>query len=209
MSKLFRYGIATVAVALLLAGCTSSTSTPQVIASAESRDKILASHQEYPIGNAQQFDSVQVVAIYGPPATMTGGSTGSSGAMGGMPGMGGMPATDANIHFEAEVTALPGNHLGFAAGSWIPYITIDYQITGPDGTVNKGTFMPMTGATGQHYGANEKIGAAGRYKVQYTLHSPADNGLMVHSDKTTGVDGQFWTSPLVASWDFDYLPRTW
>lgn len=150
---------------------------------------------QHQIGQCQKFGAFQLCAFYSPPATME-------------PAMG-LAAADSDIHLEADLTALDGNGLGLQLGQWVPYASIAYQITAPDGTVSKGSLMPMTGNGGEHYGSNVKMGAAGTYKITYTVKSPSDNGFMVHVDKKTGVTGRFWTDPLVGSWDFKYLPRKW
>jgi uncharacterized protein involved in high-affinity Fe2+ transport len=199
MHTLSRCGVLTVAGLLLLGGCSSgghdmSGMSDMPIATSTSMGGM--NMTEYPIGQAQKFTIVQVAALYSKPADME-------------PSGMGLSAANADVHLEANVTALQGNKLGFPVGAWIPYLTIDYQITAPGGKVSKGSFMPMTSAHGQHYGANVKLGSAGTYKIAYTVHSPTDNGLMVHVDPTNGVTGSFWDAPLVASWDFNYLPRQW
>lgn len=181
--------------AVLFAGC-SSIATRSALASAEAKASMASGHDQFPIGEARRFDAVQVAALYSQPADMEPAGTGLS-------------ATEADLHLEADVTALAGNKLGFGAGQWVPYLTVDYQITGPSGKVTKGTFMPMTGSCGQHYGANVKLGEAGTYAIRYTVHNPTENGFVVHSDQTTGVEGRFWDAPLEAAWDFDYLPHQW
>ncbi|MFT4109877.1 iron transporter [Propionicimonas sp.] len=203
MRTLPRWGVALACAALLLGGCTSGShdmsgmsGTAPANPSATSSGMAGMSMTEYPIGQPQRFEIAAVSAAYSKPADME-------------PAGMGLSAANADVHLEANVTALQGNKVGFTAGSWIPYLTIDYQITAPNGKVTKGSFMPMTSAHGQHYGANVKLGDAGTYKLQYTVHSPTDNGLMVHVDPTNGVTGSFWDAPLVASWDFDYLPRDW
>ncbi|MGC4153865.1 MAG: iron transporter [Propionicimonas sp.] len=184
-----------VAGALLLSGCTT-IATRQALEDAQAKIEMQAGHEEYPIGDPQTFDFVQLDAFYSPPSDMK-------------PAGMGLPAAQADIHLEANLTALEGNGFGLPAGAWIPYATIQYTITGPDGESTEGTFMPMLSNHGQHYGSNVKLDAAGTYQITYTVRSPAENGLAIHGDKLTGVSGEFWNSPLVASWDFDYLPREW
>lgn len=181
--------------AVLFAGC-SSIATRSVLASAEAKASMETGHEQFPIGDTKKFGIVEVAALYSQPADME-------------PAGMGLSAAEADIHLEADVTALAGNKLGFEAGRWVPYLKVEYQITGPSGKVAKGTFMPMTGNCGQHYGANVKLGEAGTYEIAYTVHNPTENGFVVHSDKTTGVEGRFWDAPLEASWNFDYLPHQW
>ncbi len=187
--------VAVLAGALLLSGCTS-IATRRAKEEAQAKIDMQAGHEEYPIGDPQVFDFVQLDAFYSPPSDMK-------------PAGMGLPAAEADIHLEANLTALENNGLGLPAGSWIPYATIEYQVTGPDGFSAEGTFMPMLSNHGQHYGSNVKMGPAGTYQITYTVRSPAENGLAIHGDKLTGVSGEFWSSPLVATWDFDYLPREW
>lgn len=181
--------------ALLLSGCTT-IATRKAQEEAEAKIQMQAGHEEYPIGEPKTFDIVQLDAFYSPPSDMK-------------PAGMGLPAAQADIHLEANLTALENNGLGLPAGAWVPYATIEYQISGPDGFSAEGTFMPMLSNHGQHYGSNVKLGEAGTYQITYTVRSPAENGLAVHGDKLTGVGGEFWSSPLVATWDFDYLPREW
>lgn len=192
---LCRAAVAVACCALLLTGC-STIATRSALASAEAKASQEAGHEQFPIGDAQDFDSVQITASYSQPADM-------------VPVGMGLSASDSDIHLEANVTALEGNQLGFVAGDWIPYLTVDYRITSPGGKAIEGTFMPMTGNCGQHYGANIKLDGAGTYQVTYIVGSPTANGFVVHSDSTTGVTGRFWDAPLEASWNFDYLPREW
>ncbi len=97
--------------------------------------------------------------------------------------------------------------------AWVilsPNLTVDYEIVSEDGKTNlEGTFMPMNASDGPHYGANIKLGPAGTYKVRFIIENPEAQGFLLHVDKETGVPGRFWTEPLVAEWDFDYVPRVW
>jgi uncharacterized protein involved in high-affinity Fe2+ transport len=70
--------------------------------------------------------------------------------------------------------------------------------------------MPMNASDGPHYGANIKLGEAGKYTVRFIIESPTEAyGYLLHIDKETGVEGRFWTTPLEVEWDFDYTPHTW
>ncbi|MFT3889677.1 MAG: iron transporter [Arachnia sp.] len=186
----------TLAAALLLTGCTT-IATRDAKEKAEAKIAARASREEFMIGKPQAFDNmVQVMAFYTRPADMAGA------------GMG-LTAAESDIHLEAEVTALEDNHLGLAFGEWIPYLTVDYAITAPDGKVTEGTFMPMLSNHGLHYGSNVKLGEAGTYEITYRVHNPTENGLVIHSDPTTGVEGSFWEAPLEATWQLNYLPHEW
>ena len=41
------------------------------------------------------------------------------------------------------------------------------------------------------YGANIKLPDAGTYELTITIHSPADNDYLIHSDALTGPGGTF------------------
>ena len=97
-------------------------------------------------------------------------------------------AEDADIHIEADISALE-NDLGYGVGDWVPYLTVDYKIDTPDGKeVVKGTFMEMAASDGPHYGANIELDP-GTYNLTITIHSPGENGYLIHSDSETGPGG--------------------
>jgi uncharacterized protein involved in high-affinity Fe2+ transport len=141
-----------------------------------------AGFTEIPIFEDEQIDFINLSAVYFQPVPMTDGSD---------------PA-DYNMHFEADVAALEGNKLGYGAGDWIPYLTVDYAIINSKGeTAAEGTFMPMSASDGPHYGANIKLADADTYSVKLTFHSPAENNYLLHTDAETG--------PGAASFD-EYFP---
>ena len=117
-------------------------------------------------------------------------------------------AEDADIHIEADISALE-NDLGYGVGDWIPYLTVDYSITDTDGNVvTEGTFMEMAASDGPHYGNNIKLDP-GTYNLTITIHSPGENGYLIHSDSETGPGGlltdYFADGPLsytYEGWDF-------
>ncbi len=95
---------------------------------------------------------------------------------------------DADIHIEADISALE-NDLGYGVGDWIPYLTVDYLIADQDGNeVTSGTFMTMAASDGPHYGNNIKLDP-GIYDLTITIHSPGENGYLIHSDSETGPGG--------------------
>ncbi|MBR1630200.1 MAG: iron transporter [Lachnospiraceae bacterium] len=97
-------------------------------------------------------------------------------------------AEDFDIHLEADISALE-NDLGFGVGDWVPYLTVDYAIEDTDGNaVTDGTFMTMSASDGPHYGSNIKLDP-GTYNVTITIHSPGENGYLIHSDSETGPGG--------------------
>ena len=103
-----------------------------------------------------------------------------------------MPASQADIHIEADIHAIKGNKNGFGAGDWIPYLSITYKVTNLDtGKTKSGSLMPMVAADGAHYGANIKMSGIGNYKVEFTIESPAKQGFGRHTDKDSGVGKWF------------------
>ncbi len=124
---------------------------------------------------------------------------------------------DFDLHLECDVSAMD-NKLGYGKGDWIPYLTIDYKVIGKDEKVAaEGTFMHMAASDGPHYGANIKLPDAGKYSLEFTIHSPAELGYMVHSDSETGPGGllndpEYWgNGNLVLRVDdcWDYVPQEW
>ncbi|MBK8463124.1 MAG: iron transporter [Nigerium sp.] len=187
---------AVVGGALLLSGCTT-IATREAKEKAEAQIAAREAREEFPIGKPKEFENmVRVSAFYTRPADMAGANMG-------------LPAAESDIHLEAEIVALADNHLGLAYGEWIPYLTVQYAITSPSGAVTEGTFMPMLSNHGLHYGSNVKLGGAGTYQIAYRVHSPVKNGLVIHSDPATRVEGSFWESPLQAEWTFNFMPHEW
>lgn len=188
-----RLGVAVAAAALLLAGCSApATEAPNAPVPAPGE----VGFEEFPIGDPIEVGPLNVAGVYFQPVDMD------------PPGMG-LPAAESDMHMEADVSALADNGLGYGAGDFVPELTVDYEITDAAGKAYEGTFMPMNASDGPHYGANLKLGDAGTYKVKFIIHSPAENGGMVHTDKTTGVEDTFWETPLEVEWDFNYVPREW
>lgn len=156
----------------------------------------VAGFEEFPIGDDIELGPLNVAGVYFQPVDME--PAGSS-----------LAAADSDMHMEADISALE-NELGYGVGDFVPYLTVSYEIEKEDGTiVTEGSFMPMSASDGPHYGANIKIGEAGTYKVRFIIENPEAQGYLLHVDQETGVTGSFWTEPLVAEWDFDYVPRVW
>ena len=123
----------------------------------------------------------------------------------------GLSAAEASFHLEADIHALKDNNLGYAKGDFVPDLTVSYEIINKETkeTATSGTFMQMNADDGPHYGANVKLDKAGSYTVKLSIASPAEKGWALHVDKETGVKGKFWTTPLEASFDWDYTPMQW
>ena len=115
------------------------------------------------------------------------------------------------MHIEGDISGGEGNELGYGVGDFVPNLTVTYEISDESGKiVSEGAFMPMSASDGPHYGANVKIGPAGTYDVKFIIESPEAQGYLLHTDAETGVEGTFWTEPLVAEWsDFEWVPREW
>lgn len=172
---------------LALAGA-SLVAVPSVMA---------AEFEEFPVGPAKVVGPMEIGAVYFQPVDME------------PLGMGGLPAAKADMHLEADIKAVKDNQLGYEAGSFVPYLTVKYEITKEGGKTIKGTFMPMSASDGPHYGNNVKLDGPGKYKVTFIIDNPEKQGYLLHVDKATGVAGRFWKKPIEVSWDFNYVPRVW
>lgn len=181
-----------------LAGCgnsTSSSSSKADSSAAESKDEESKAEdakaedtadaeedpgfKEYPIFEDEEVGFMNVSAVFFQAVPMTAGATIKE-----------QKAEDYDIHLEADISALE-NTLGYEKGSWVPYLTVDYKVAAGDEVKAEGTFMEMAASDGPHYGANIKLPDAGTYELTITIHSPADNDYLIHSDALTGPGGTF------------------
>ena len=142
---------------------------------------------EYPIGQPQDLNGLEVAAVYLQPVEMEPG-----GMM--------RAAKDSDIHLEADIHATADNTNGLTEGAWAPYLNIQYalQKKGSD-TVIKGELMPMVANDGPHYGDNVKLEGPGKYELTFVIGSPesaAGNHFGRHVDKETGVAPWFKTFEL-------------
>ncbi len=195
------------------AGTTTTAAQTTTTASAEAADAVVktdaqaaapgvgdAGFTEYPIDSIQdvEVEFMNVSAVYFQPVPMTDGNS----------------VEDYNIHLEADISAL-ANNFGYGVGDWIPYLTVDYSIVGSNGsTAAEGTFMVMSADDGPHYGANVKLPDADTYQLTITIHSPADNNYLLHTDEETGpgaksFDEAFHGGVLTVSGSWDYVPQEW
>ena len=156
--------------------------------------------QEYPIWEDEELGFLNVSGVYFQPVPMSNGNENYE---------------DYDLHFEADVAAMD-NDLGYGVGDWVPYMKVDFELTGKNsGEVISGTFMPMNADDGPHYGANIKMPTADTYSVKLTFHSPEENGYLIHLDDETGPGGnldEFWgNGPMVLELAdvWDYVPQTW
>lgn len=148
--------------------------------------------KEYPIGEGQSMHNLEIAAVYLAPIDME-------------PRGMDLPASQADIHLEADIHAEEGNPNGFGAGEWVPHLTIAYKLENTDtGRVITGNLMPMVAVDGPHYGSNIKMPGAGNYKLTYTIDPPSKQGFGRHTDKASGVGAWFQTFDV--SYDFKYVP---
>ncbi|QWW19841.1 iron transporter [Schaalia sp. 19OD2882] len=200
-------GAAAAALALVagLSACSSGTagtepqSTPQSSSSAAAAPGEDAGFDEFPLGDDVFSGPLKISGVYFQPVDMEPQIQ--------------TPAKDASMHIEADISAVQGNDLGYGVGDFIPGLKVDYKVLGKDGkAVLEGTFMPMNASDGPHYGLNLPKLDAGTYTVQFIVHSPEENGWLLHTDETTGVKGRFWTEPIVAEfkdWKWDPTAVEW
>ncbi len=149
-----------------------------------------AEMQEFPIGEDQTINNMQIAAVYLKPIDME-------------PRGIDLPASKSDIHLEADIHATKGNKNGFGAGEWIPYLTVKYKLTNLDtGKSKEGTLMPMVALDGPHYGANLKMLGVGNYQVDFTIENPEKQGFGRHTDKDSGVGK--WFKPFTVSFKGAY-----
>jgi uncharacterized protein involved in high-affinity Fe2+ transport len=185
-----------VGLTLGLAACSSDDPDSASAGGTAAAPGDVAGFEEFPIGDDVEVGPLNVAGVYFQPVDME-------------PATMGLAAADSDMHIEADVSALE-NDLGYGVGDFVPNLTVDYEILAEDGAAAaEGTFMQMNASDGPHYGANIALPDAGTYTVRFIIHSPEENGTLLHVDKETGVDGSFWTEPLKAEWQFDYVPREW
>ncbi|MBP3893878.1 MAG: iron transporter [Atopobiaceae bacterium] len=209
MRKLFGTALATGAlvVSMGLVGCggsstTDSAASSDAAAEEEAADTTAAAapgedagFTEIPIFEDEEVDFLNVSAVYFQAVPMEPGQSSTEGF---------------DIHLEADVSALE-NDLGYETGTWVPYMTVDYEVQDKDGKeVVSGTFMEMNASDGTHYGANIAMPEAGDYKVRFIFHSPADNGYLIHTGETGPggtLEDHFKGGVLETEWhDWTYVP---
>jgi hypothetical protein len=204
--KMLALVLATVTVfAMSAAGCGSSSeetaSTPETTEAEVEVDDAATSDaggfQENPIFEDEELEFINLSAVWFQAVPMAPGQEDIS---------------DFDIHLEADISALE-NDLGYGVGDWIPYLTVDYSVVDEASgeTAAEGTFMTMSASDGPHYGANIALPNAGTYDLTITIHNPADNGYLIHSDSETGpggvLDDYFADGNLSYTYTgWDYLP---
>ncbi|MBR1684177.1 MAG: iron transporter, partial [Clostridia bacterium] len=120
----------------------------------------------------------------------------------------GLSVEDSNIHLEADIH-WNENGYGFGVGDWVPYLTVEYCITNQETgavVVDWSAFMVMSADDGPHYGANVALPESGTYTLTFRIHSPAENGYLLHVDEETGVpEHAFWSAPIdvnFVNWEY-------
>lgn len=170
-----------------------------VVEESQASDAGAAGFTEIPIFEDEEIGFMNISAVYFQPVPMTNGNE---------------DIENFNLHLECDVSALQ-NDLGYGTGDWVPYLTVDYKVTGSDGTdAASGTFMVMSASDGPHYGANIKLDKADTYSLTFTFHSPEENGYLIHTDVETGPGGTFdeFFKDGNLSYTFegwDYTPQDW
>lgn len=194
--KTFGHKLVLPACALFLAaGVVTAASDARAAAPAPGEDT--RGFQEYPLGDEQVKGPLQIAGVYFQPVDME------------PAGVGGLPRAQADIHLEADISAVENNGLGYGAGDFVPYLTVRYKAQKKGGKLIEGTFMPMNASDGPHYGNNVKLDGPGSYTITFIVESPERMNYLLHVDKETGVPGKFWKEPIEVSWDFDFVPRKW
>ena len=146
---------------------------------------------EVPIGNPQIKSGMELAAVYLQPVPME-----PAGMM--------RSVADSDIHLEVDVRAQSDNTHGFADGSWIPYLDIQYTLAKQGGAQPlSGALMAMVANDGPHYGDNVKLLGPGKYTLTLNVGPPAASSHFGrHTDKETGVAP--WFKPFNLSYDFAY-----
>ncbi|MDR3363224.1 MAG: iron transporter [Desulfovibrio sp.] len=182
--------MALLAFALCLAGAPAKAAAP-------APGDAAAGFEEFPLGDEQFIGPLKVAGVYFQPVDME------------PAGLGGLPASQSDMHLEADISAAEDNKLGYGAGDFVPYLTVKYLIQKKGGKTIEGNFMPMSASDGPHYGNNVKLDGPGDYKITFIIDNPEKQSYLLHVDKKTGVPGRFWKEPLKASWNFKWVPRKW
>lgn len=147
---------------------------------------------ETPIGLPQSLYGMEIAAVYLQAIEME-----PKGIM--------RARAESDIHLECDIKAAANNPNGFAAGEWIPNLSIDYTIIKMDTNQKiEGHMMPMVANDGPHYGDNVKMFGAGKYKAIYRIDNPLKKGEFGrHTDRETGV--RDWFKPFEVEWEFDFF----
>jgi uncharacterized protein involved in high-affinity Fe2+ transport len=192
IKKLLTVGVIALLAVFALGAC-STTDGGGAIAPSDT-----AGFEEFPLGDDQVIGALNVAGVYFQPVDMEPAMAGT------------LPKAQSSMHIEADISAAEGNELGYGVGDFVPNLTVTYEIEDASGTlVQEGAFMPMNADDGPHYGNNIKL-EPGTYTVRFIIDSPVSQGFLLHTDAETGVDGKFWTVPIVAEFtNFEWDGRSW
>ena len=209
MRKFAVSALALTLASLTISGSAIAAGRTGVVQKSEQADEIAETEEaenpeggftEIPIWEDEEVGFMNVNGVYFQPVPMSNGNENFE---------------DYDMHFEADIAAME-NDLGYGLGDWVPYLTVDFEIIGSDGkTAAEGTFMPMSADDGPHYGANIKLPDADTYSVRLLIHSPEENGYLIHLDSETGpggtLDEYFGDGPLELYLEdvWDYVPQEW
>lgn len=151
------------------ASAAASAVNTNADASEDGEDEPDLGFTEVPIFEDVEKEFLNLTAVYFQAVDMTGG----------------YKAEDYDCHLELDVKALK-NGLGYGTGDWVPYLTVNYEVTKNDTKekVSEGTFMPMAASDGPHYGANIKMDGDGLYTVKFTVKFPDSSTYLIHTDET-------------------------
>ncbi len=114
----------------------------------------------------------------------------------------------ADIHFEADIHALPGNTQGFRDGEWIPGLTVRFVLKHLDsGAEQSGILHPMTASDGPHYGANLKMPGLGNYRLTFLVEPPGQvpADAPVRQGLGRSASATPWWKPFTLEWTFKYF----
>lgn len=145
---------------------------------------------EFPIGEPQLVSGMEIAAVYLQPIEME-----PEGMM--------APASETDIHLEADIHATADNTNGFTEGDWLPNLSVDYQLTRlDDGRTAKGVLMQMVASDGPHYGDNVKLMGPGKYRLEFAVNTGGESHghFGRHVDKETGVAP--WPQPVTVTYEF-------
>ena len=175
ISKLLALLLAVMMFACCFAACSNNTTPTSPAAPVETEEEEDLGFTEVEIFSGVEKEFLNLNAVYFQPVDMTGG----------------YKAEDYDCHLELDVSALQ-NGLGYGTGDWVPYLTVEYEVTKNDGDYTvSGTFMPMAASDGPHYGANIKMDGDGLYTVTFTVKFPDSATYLIHTDNTGPDDHEF------------------
>lgn len=166
------------------------TVAPAILVMALMGVRAAAGTEEIAIGKPVVRNGLKVAPVYLAAVTMDDYRNGAA------------PAPEA-IHLEADIHAVKGNRHGFRAGTWIPYLTVRFELQ-KEGTadVRRGQLWHMVAKDGPHYGLNVPMLGPGKYRLILTIEPPSAAGLARHTDRETGVAE--WWAPFQVEWTFQY-----